>query len=79
MSYKKKWDKRLGNNQKTMYQLKEKFLGMTDEKFERLVDFIGTIPHDKFSLSYLFKEAVKEDPKLMVDIAKSFVVSKLKK
>lgn len=79
MSYKKKWDKRLGNNQKTMYQLKEKFLGMTDEKFERLVDFIETIPRDKFSLSYLFKEAVKEDPKLMVDIAKSFVVSKLKR
>ncbi len=79
MSYKRKWDKRLGDNQKVMFRLKERFLGMTDGKFENLVNFIKTIPEDKFSMSYLFKEAVKEDPKLMMDVAKSFIVSKLKK
>ncbi|OPX28437.1 MAG: hypothetical protein B1H06_03300, partial [Candidatus Cloacimonas sp. 4484_143] len=76
--YRKEWDKTLGNTQKVMHNMKEKFLFMTDERFNNLVSFCKKIPSDKFSLKSLFTEAVKGDPKLMLDVAKSFVVSKIK-
>ncbi|MDP8204620.1 MAG: NAD(P)/FAD-dependent oxidoreductase [Candidatus Tenebribacter mawsonii] len=76
--YRKEWDKTLGNTQKIMHSMKEKFLFMTDERFNNLVNFCKKIPSDKFSLKALFTEAVKGDPKLMLDVAKSFVVSKIK-
>ena len=76
--YRKEWDKTLGNTQKVMHSMKEKFLFMTDERFNNLVGFCKKIPSDKFSLKSLFTEAVKGDPKLMLDVAKSFVVSKIK-
>jgi len=76
--YQKEWDKTLGNTQKVMYSMKEKFLSLTDEKFNNLVSYCKKIPADKFSLKALFTEAVKGDPKLMLDVAKSFVVSKIK-
>jgi len=76
--YPKEWDKTLGNTQKVMYSMKEKFLSLTDEKFNNLVSYCKKIPADKFSLKALFTEAVKGDPKLMLDVAKSFVVSKIK-
>jgi hypothetical protein len=51
---------------------------MSDEKFNSIVAICKKIPKDEFSLGALFKEAVKEDPKLMIEVAKSFVVSKMK-
>lgn len=76
--YSKEWDKKLGNTQKVMHSMKEKFLFMTDERFNNLVKFCQNIPADKFSLKALFTEAVKGDPKLMLDVAKSFLASKIK-
>lgn len=76
--YRKEWDKKLGNTQKIMHSMKEKFLFMTDEQFNNLVSYCQNIPDDKFSLKALFTEAVKGDPKLVMDVAKSFVVSKIK-
>jgi len=76
--YRKEWDKKLGNTQKVMHSMKEKFLFMTDDRFNNLVKFCQNIPADKFSLKALFTEAVKGDPKLMLDVARSFVVSKIK-
>ncbi len=76
--YPKEWDKTLGKTQKVMHTMKEKFLFMTDERFNNLVNFCKKIPSDKFSIKSLFTEAVKGDPKLMLDVAKSFVVSKIK-
>lgn len=76
--YRKEWDKTLGNTQKVMHTMKEKFLFMSDEKFNNLVNYCKKIPADKFTLKALFMEAVKGDPKLMLDVAKSFIVSKIK-
>jgi len=79
MKYKKNWDKRIGNNQKTMYAMKERYMKMTNNSFNKLVDFCEKIPKDTFSLPILFKEAMKNDPKLVMDIAKSFIISKFSK
>lgn len=76
--YPKLWDKKLGKTQKITFDLKEKFMTMTDERFNNIVAFCQKIPRDQFSLKALFTEAVKGDPKLMLDVAKSFVVSKIK-
>ena len=77
--YRKEWDKRLGRTQKTMFKMKEKFMFMGDDRFNKIAKICKNIPKEKFSLKALFTEAVKGDPKLMADVAKAFVVSKLKK
>ena len=61
-----------------MFLMKEKFMNLSDERFNRIVEFCQKIPRDKFSLKTLFTEAVKGDPKLMIDVAKAFIVSKIK-
>jgi len=76
--YTKEWDKTLGDTQKVIFKMKEKFMKLTDERFNGIVDFCQKVPADKFSLKALFTEAVKGDPKLMMDVAKAFVVSKIK-
>ncbi|MDP8220609.1 MAG: NAD(P)/FAD-dependent oxidoreductase [Candidatus Stygibacter frigidus] len=78
LRYKKEWDAKLGKTQKTMYAMKEKFMNMKDEKFNKLVNLCQGIPKDEFSLKKLFSVAMKGNPLLMAEIAKAFVVSKLK-
>ncbi len=75
--YRKEWNKRLGNIQKTMFNMKEKFMFMGDERFNSIAKICSNIPKDKFSLKVLFTEAVKDDPKLMAEVARAFVISKL--
>lgn len=76
--YKKEWDVKLGSTQNTMYSMKEKFMKMDDSFFNKLVSICQNIPKDEFSLKRLFSEAIKGDPKLVAEVAKAFVVSKLK-
>ena len=77
--YSKQWNQELGKNQKVMYSLKEKFMKMNDERFNKLVSYCNSVPQDQLTVANLFKNAVKDDPKLVLDIAKSFVISKIKK
>ncbi len=76
--YRKEWNKRLGKTQKTMYAMKEKYLGIKDKRFNNLVKAMNKIPKDKLSIKTLFTEVVKNDPKLVIEVARSFVVSKFK-
>ncbi|MDN5353601.1 MAG: digeranylgeranylglycerophospholipid reductase [Candidatus Cloacimonadota bacterium] len=76
--YREQWDKRLGNKQKTMYKMKDKFMAMDDDRFNNLVGICQKIPKDKFSLKVLLREVVKGDPKMMMELAKAFVISKVK-
>ncbi len=76
--YRKIWDKKLGNTQKTMYKMKEKFMTTDDTRFNKIVEICQKIPEDEFSVKALFTEAVKGDPKLMLEVAKAFVASKMK-
>jgi digeranylgeranylglycerophospholipid reductase len=76
--YIKAWDNQLGKTQKTMYSMKEKFMTMDDSRFNKLVRVCQSIPREEFSLRKLFSEAMKGDPKLISEIAKAFLVSKVK-
>lgn len=77
-SYPKEWNKKLGHSQQVMHKLKSRFLNMPDRKFNDIVNFCKRIPKEKFTLGELFKEAIKEDPQLVMEIATSFVITKLK-
>ena len=68
----------MGDTQKVIFKMKEKFMQLTDERFNGIVDFCQKIPDDKFSLKALFSEAAKGDPKLILDVAKAFVVSRIR-
>lgn len=76
--YRKEWNKRLGKHQNLMYKMKDKFLNMEDEKFNNLVSHFAQISKDKFTTAALFKKAVKDDPKLVLELSKAFVVSRIK-
>jgi len=76
--YDKLWMNALGNTQRTMWSLKERFLNMTDERFDNLVRTFQNLPQDQFDLKSLFKEAIREDPKLVAEVAKAFLVDKLR-
>jgi len=78
-TYRNEWDKRLGNNQKVHYSLKEKFFKMPDEKFNKIVEICKNIPADKFTVKELFTQAIKGDPVLVANLAKTFIISKFKK
>jgi len=74
--YRKGWNKRLGKNQTLMYKMKSKFMKMSDREFNNIVAFCNKIPSEKFTLGELFKEAIKDDPKLVVELAKSIFLGK---
>jgi len=74
--YRKEWDKRLGRNQTLMHKIKQKFMKMSDSSFNNIVAFCSKIPQDKFTLGELFKEAIKDDPKLVLQLAKSIFLGK---
>lgn len=77
--YAKKWDAHLGENQRFMYALKTKFMGMNDKIFNTLVATCQRIPRDELNLQRLFMETLKEDPLLLAKLASAFVISRIKK
>jgi len=76
--YRKDWDKRLGNNQKVIHAMKNKFMTMKDSEFNNLMKICNSIPPEKFTVARLFKEAVRDDPKLVMQVAKTFITAKFK-
>jgi len=77
-TYPEKWEAHLGKNQRFLYQLKKKFMGMNDKIFNTIVATCKRIPRDELNLYRLFQETLKEDPILLAQLATSFVVSKIK-
>jgi len=76
--YPKKWEAHLGKNQRFLYSLKQKFMGMDDQIFNSIVATCKKIPTEELNLYRLFKETLREDPKLLAKLATSFIVSKIK-
>jgi digeranylgeranylglycerophospholipid reductase len=76
--YADRWEAHMGKNQRFMYQLKTKFMGMNDRVFNTLVATCKRIPAEELNLYRLFQETLKEDPLMLASLATSFVVSKLK-
>jgi len=76
-AYPQKWEKALGSKHRFMYSIKEKVLNASDERLDKIAEMCNSIPPEKFALTELFKQVIKGDPKLIAEMAKAFVVSKV--
>lgn len=76
-AYDKEWDKTLGKTQRFMCSMKDKVVTMKDERINKIATLCRNIPRENFTLTELFKQTIKGDPKLIAQMASAFVVSKL--
>jgi len=71
-SYEKKWNRAQGASLKIYYQIKNAFLKMNDDELSRVNALCSQVGKDKLTLFELFKIAMKNDPKLLLDLPKLF-------
>jgi digeranylgeranylglycerophospholipid reductase len=76
-AYPQRWEKVLGSKHRFMYSIKEKVLNASDSRLDKIAEMCNNIPPEKFTLTELFKQVIKGDPKLIAEMARAFVVSKV--
>lgn len=74
LTYDKVWDDRLGKRHETFNRIKEGIYNFSDEKFNSIAHSVLKIPIEKRTLGKVFTTALFNNPSLLVDIAKVFVV-----
>ncbi|HKI77333.1 MAG TPA: FAD-dependent monooxygenase, partial [Ignavibacteriaceae bacterium] len=74
LTYDKAWHNRLGKRHETFNSIKNGIYNFTDEKFNKIAHSFNKVPYDKRSLGKIFASALMNQPSLLVDIAKVFVV-----
>lgn len=74
LSYPKLWHDRLGKRHQTFDRLKDGIYKLSDEQFNKIAAMANKIPKEKFGLGNLFKVALLNNPSLIVDVAKVFVI-----
>ena len=73
-TYDKAWNERLGKRHETFNRIKEGIYNFSDDKFNNIAQSILKIPIEKRTLGKVFTTALMNNPSLLVDIAKVFVV-----
>ncbi len=74
LTYDKAWNDRLGKRHETFNRIKEGIYNFSDEKFNSIAHSVLKIPVEKRTLGKVFATALMNNPSLLVDIAKVFVV-----
>jgi digeranylgeranylglycerophospholipid reductase len=74
LTYDKAWHDRLGKRHETFNRIKEGIYNFSDDKFNSIAHSILKIPIEKRTLGKVFTTALMNNPSLLVDIAKVFVV-----
>ncbi|MCL5030157.1 MAG: NAD(P)/FAD-dependent oxidoreductase [Bacteroidetes bacterium] len=74
LTYDKAWHERLGKRHETFERIKNGIYNFSDEKFNKISHSFNKIPKDKRTLGRLFTTALINQPSLLVDIAKVFVI-----
>ncbi len=74
LTYDKAWNDRLGKRHETFNRIKEGIYNFSDEKFNSIAQSVLKIPIEKRTLGKVFTTALFNNPSLLVDIAKVFVV-----
>ena len=75
LTYDKAWYDRLGKRHEIFNKIKNGIYGFSDEKFNDIAHSFTKIPQEKRTLGNLFKTALINNPSILVDVAKVFVVS----
>ena len=73
-SYDKAWYDRLGKRHEIFDRIKSGIYNFTDEKFNKIAHSFNKIPYEKRTLGRLFTTALINQPSLLIDVAKVFIV-----
>jgi digeranylgeranylglycerophospholipid reductase len=74
LTYDKAWHDRLGKRHETFNRIKEGIFNFSDEKFNSIAHSINKIPFEKRTLGRVFRTALLNQPSLLIDVAKVFIV-----
>lgn len=74
LTYDKAWHDRLGKRHEIFDRIKNGIYNFSDEKFNNIAHSFNKVPYDKRSLGRLFTTALINQPSLLIDVAKVFVV-----
>ncbi len=74
LNYDKEWHNRLGKRHEIFERIKNGIYNFSDEKFNNIAHAFNKVPYNKRSLGRLFTTALINQPSLLVDIAKVFVI-----
>jgi digeranylgeranylglycerophospholipid reductase len=74
LNYDKQWHDRLGKRHEIFERIKNGIYNFSDEKFNNIAHSFNKIPYEKRSLGRLFTTALINQPSLLVDIAKVFII-----
>jgi digeranylgeranylglycerophospholipid reductase len=73
-TYDKAWHDRVGKKHEVYNRIKNGIYDFTDEKFNNLVHTFNKVPYQKRTLGKLFTNALINNPSLLIDVAKVFVI-----
>jgi digeranylgeranylglycerophospholipid reductase len=74
LTYDKAWRDRLGKRHEIFEKIKSGIYNFTDEKFNKIAHSFNKVPYEKRSLGKIFTNALINQPSLLIDVAKVFVV-----
>jgi len=74
LTYDKAWADRLGKRHETFDKIKNGIYNFSDNKFNNIAHAINKVPYQKRTLGRVFTTALINQPSLLVDVAKVFVV-----
>ena len=72
IAYPKRMRKDFGKNHERFYKIKEATEKLTSEELDSIAEKVLSIPHDKRTLTSVFKAAVFKKPTLIIDVLKVF-------
>jgi digeranylgeranylglycerophospholipid reductase len=74
LTYDKVWKDRLGKRHQIFDRIKNGIYNFSDEKFNNIAHSFNKIPYEKRTLGRVFTTALINQPSLLVDVARVFVV-----
>lgn len=73
-SYDKSWHDRIGKKHEIYNNIKNGIYNFTDEKFNNIAHAFNKVPYEKRTLGKLFTTALINNPSLLINVAKVFVI-----
>jgi digeranylgeranylglycerophospholipid reductase len=73
-NYDKEWNERLGKRHEIFNRIKEGIYNFSDDKFNSIAHSVLKIPIEKRTLGKVFSTALFNNPSLLIDIAKVFII-----
>jgi digeranylgeranylglycerophospholipid reductase len=73
-SYDKIWHERIGKKHEIYNNIKKSIYNFSDEKFNNIAQAFNKVPYEKRTLGKLFTTALINNPSLLIDVAKVFVI-----